>query len=78
MRWNLNQKQDVQGTDAFIFAVRFDYKKMFITLSFDANISTLRKVNARNGGPELSIIKIFDFEKQRRRSSKASCPAFKY
>ncbi len=78
MRWYLDQKQDVRGTDAFIFAIRFDYKKMYITFSFDANISSLRRVSAGNGGPELSIIKVFDYEKQRRRSNKVICPAFRY
>ena len=64
VRWYLDQKQDVRGTDAFILAVRFGYKKMFITFSFDANVSSLRSVSAGNGGPELSIIKIFAYEKQ--------------
>lgn len=71
-------EQDIRGTDAFIAAVRFDYKKTFITFSFDANISSLRRVSAGNGGPELSIIKIFDYEKKRRRSNKIICPAFRY
>ncbi len=78
MRWYMVQQQNARGTDAFIFAIRFDYKKMFITFSFDANISTLRRVSVGNGGPELSIIKIFDYEKQRRRSNKIICPAFRY
>ena len=78
MRWYMDQQQDVRGTDAIILAIRFDYKKMFITFSFDANISTLRKVSAGNGGPELSIIKIFDYGKPRRRSNKVICPAFRY
>lgn len=78
VRWYLDQRQNVRGTDAFIFALRFDYEKMFITISFDANVSTLRSVSAGNGGPEISIVKIFDYEKERRRSRKVICPAFKY
>lgn len=78
MRWYIDQQLDVRGTDAFILAIRFDYKKMFMTFSFDANISSLRRVSAGNGGPELSIIKVFDYEKQRRRSNKVICPAFRY
>jgi len=78
LRWYIDQQQAVRGTDAFILAIRFDYKKLFITFSFDANISTLRKVSAGNGGPELSVIKVFDYEKQRRRSNKVICPAFRY
>lgn len=78
VRWYVDQRQDVRGTDAFIFAIRFDYKKMFITFSFDANVSSLRTVSAGNGGPELSIIKVFDYEKKRRRSQKVICPAFRY
>ena len=71
-------EQDIRGTDAFIAAVRFDYKKTFITFSFDANISSLNRVSAGNGGPEISLIKIFDYEKKRRRSNKIVCPAFRY
>ena len=76
IRWYL--ERDIRGTDAFIFAVRFDYKKTFLTFSFDANISQLRKVSAGNGGPELSIIRIFHYERKRMRSQKVICPAFRY
>ena len=76
IRWYL--EHDIRGTDAFIFAIRYDYKKIFMTFSFDANISSLRRVRAGNGGPELSIIKIFDYKKERRRSNKVICPAFRY
>lgn len=76
MRWYL--EQDIKGIDAFVFALRFDYKKTFITFSFDANVSSLKRVSVGNGGPELSIIQIFDYEKQRRRSNKVICPAFRY
>ncbi|HFC00967.1 MAG TPA: type IX secretion system membrane protein PorP/SprF, partial [Phaeodactylibacter sp.] len=76
IRWYL--EQDIRGTDAFIFAIRFDYKKTYVTFSFDTNVSTLRKVSAGNGGPELSVIKIFSYKKERRRSQKVVCPAFRY
>jgi len=76
LRWYL--ENDVRGKDAFIFAIRLDYKQVFMTLSFDANISSLRRVSAGNGGPELSIIKIFDFGRDYRRSSQIQCPAFSY
>lgn len=71
-------EKDIRGTDAFIMAVRVDYKKMYMTFSFDANISQLKRVSAGNGGPELSVIKIFDYKQDRRRSSKVVCPAFRY
>ena len=76
VRWYL--EADLAGKDAFIVAIRFDINKTFITFSFDANISNLNQVSAGNGGPELSIIKIFDFGKNGRRSSKVQCPAFLY
>lgn len=71
-------ENDLQGVDAFVLAVRFDYKKTYMTFSFDANVSSLRRVSAGNGGPEFSVIQLFAYEKERRRSSKVICPAFKY
>lgn len=76
VRWYL--EQDIRGTDAVILAVRLDYRKTYITFSFDANVSSLRRVSAGNGGPELSVIKIFSYEKERRRNKKVVCPAFRY
>lgn len=76
LRWYW--EKDLKGTDAFILAIRLDYKKTYITFSFDANVSSLKKVSAGNGGPELSVIKIFEYEQKRRRSNKVICPAFRY
>ena len=76
LRWYA--EKDIRGKDAFVFAIRLDYKQVYMTLSFDANISSLRRVSAGNGGPELSIIKIFDFGRDYRRSSQIQCPAFSY
>jgi len=76
VRWYM--ETDIRGTDAMILAVRFDYKRLFMTFSFDANVSSLRRVSAGNGGPELSIVKIFDIERKRKRSQKVLCPAFRY
>jgi len=53
-----------------------DYKKTSFTFSYDFNISTLKRVSAGRGGPELSIIQIIGSEKTRRKSSAIKCPAF--
>lgn len=75
LRWHAARQEF--GTDAVVAAVRMDYKKTFITFSFDINISSLSQVSYGRGGPELSLIKILDFERQRSRSSKrVKCPDF--
>ena len=76
IRWYKVQKN--AGSDAIIGAIRFDYKKTFITFSFDINISSLSKVSYGKGGPELSLIQIMDFSNGQRKSSKVECPAFYY
>jgi len=72
VRWYA--ETDIAGTDAIIAAVRWDYNKMFITFSFDINISTLSRVSTGQGGPELSIVKILDSRKRGKRRTKVECP----
>ncbi len=73
-RWYV--EKDLVGSDAVIASVRLDYQNTLITFSFDINVSTLTRVSSGSGGPELSVIKILDLNRKRRRSSKVKCPAF--
>lgn len=74
LRWYTDQQ--ATGTDAIVAAVRFDHKSTFITFSFDINISTLSRVSQGRGGPELSIVKIFDINRTSKKSVKLRCPDF--
>ena len=73
-RWYM--EHDVFGTDALIAAVRMDIKKLYITFSFDFNISTLRRASYGLGGPEISIIQILPNDSSVIKSQSVQCPAF--
>ncbi|MEO1513576.1 MAG: PorP/SprF family type IX secretion system membrane protein [Bacteroidota bacterium] len=74
LRWHF--ESDFVSTDALIASIRLDYKQLYITFSFDVNISTLREVSYGRGGPELSVVKILDFKRKKRKSTKVKCPDF--
>ena len=74
LRWHF--EKDFSGTDAIVAAVRLDYKQLYITFSFDVNISSLSEVSYGRGGPELSVVKILSFKRKTRKSSKVKCPDF--
>jgi len=69
-------EKDIKGADAIAAAVRLDFENTFITFSFDINVSTYNRASGGRGGPELSVIKILDINRNRRRPSKVRCPAF--
>ncbi|MEL6924132.1 MAG: PorP/SprF family type IX secretion system membrane protein [Bacteroidota bacterium] len=69
-------EKDYRSLDALIVSLGLDYKKTSLTFSYDLNISTLNRVSAGRGGPELSIIHIISSEKTRRKPGKVKCPAF--
>lgn len=73
IRWYL--EKDLAGTDALDLSLRIDYRKTIYTFSFDVNLSKLTRVSYGLGGPELSIIKIIDWKKLKRKKSKVKCPA---
>ena len=60
--------------DALVASVRYDYMNMIYSISFDINISNLAKANSGFGGPELSIIKYFDFNRPERMRTRVKCP----
>ncbi|MCB9318579.1 MAG: PorP/SprF family type IX secretion system membrane protein [Lewinellaceae bacterium] len=74
LRWAINDGKFQR--DALIGALRYDYKDMVFTFSFDMNISDLAKASRTLGGPELSVMKYFDFDRPARKRSKVKCPAF--
>ncbi|MFT4663232.1 MAG: type IX secretion system PorP/SprF family membrane protein [Gammaproteobacteria bacterium] len=73
LRWSM--AQDYLATDAIIAALRFDYKKTFVSLTYDVNISTLTRASSGAGGPEFSVIHIID-DWGSRRPTKVRCPDF--
>jgi len=76
LRWHA--AKNYTGTDAIVAAIRLDYKRTFMTFTFDVNISSLTKVSYGAGGPEFSIIQLIDFRDENRRPTKVECPAFIY
>ena len=70
MRWY--SEINLKGADALITSVRMDMNGMFVTLSYDANISSLRAASKGQGGVELSVVKIIDHKTIAKR--KISCP----
>jgi type IX secretion system PorP/SprF family membrane protein len=76
MRWYA--EKGYIGKDAFIGAVRIDYKNTFMTFTFDVNISSLSNVTYGAGGPEFSIIQLVDFRNDRLQPRKVECPALSY
>ncbi len=76
VRWHA--ERDIAGTDAIVAAVRVDYKKTYLTFTFDINVSSLTRVSYGSGGPEFSIVQILDFNNRSRRPVKVQCPAFSY
>ena len=69
---------DVAGIDSWITAVRLDYQSLSFTVSFDTNISSLSRASLGQGGHEISVVKIFDWEKKRVKDPKLKCPALAF
>lgn len=72
IRWYA--EKDIAGTDAFIAAVKMDFKKTYITFSYDFNLSTLTRASYGRGGPEFSVVKVL--EGVRKSPTKVQCPDF--
>ncbi len=70
MRWY--SEINLAGADALITSVRMDMNGMFVTLSYDANISSLRVASQGQGGVELSVVKVISHKTIQKR--KISCP----
>lgn len=73
-RWS--NKAGSFDRDAIIGSIRYDYKDFIFSFSFDMNISSLSKASRFLGGPELSMIKLFDFYRPERRRTRVKCPEF--
>ena len=76
LRWHAENR--AIGTDAVVAAVRFDYKKTYLTFTFDINISSLTRVSYGSGGPEFSIVQVLESKNRYRRPAKVKCPAFSH
>ncbi len=71
MRWYA--ELDLAGTDAFIAAMRIDWKNNSFTLSYDLNLSTLTVSSYANGGVELSVMKLLSWQKKAK-NYRLKCP----
>ena len=71
MRWYA--ELDLAGTDAFIAAMRIDWKNNSFTLSYDLNLSTLTVASYANGGVELSVMKLLSWQKKAK-NYRLKCP----
>ena len=74
MRWS--NKSGEFNRDAVIGSVRYDYKGFIFSFSFDMNVSSLSRASRFLGGPELSLIRLFDFYRPERRRTRVKCPDF--
>ena len=74
LRWYM--ERDVAGVDAAIFSFRFDRGNTSYTLSYDANISSLRRASHMRGGVELSVIHVLDLGGALVKDTRVKCPAF--
>ncbi|MEL7020368.1 MAG: PorP/SprF family type IX secretion system membrane protein [Bacteroidota bacterium] len=83
IRWYIDLDGSV-GSDALIGVLRYNFGPMFISFSYDINISNLARVSFGRGGPEFSVIYMVggDFKrdngsgKRKKRSGAMSCPHF--
>ena len=73
-RWS--NKSGEFNRDAIIGSIRYDYKDYIASFSFDINVSSLSRASRFLGGPELSLIKLFDFDRPERRRTRVKCPDF--
>lgn len=73
LRWYV--EKDIAGVDALDLSFRYDHNQTIITISFDMNISTLKRASNGFGGPEFSIIQIIGSKKTRFKSNRVKCPA---
>ncbi len=65
-RWN----------DAFIPAVKIDYKQYTMGFSYDINISELRTASKYQGGPEISFLYVGAFSDSQKDNYQNVCPRF--
>ena len=68
-------ENDTMGADALVASIRIDYKDLFITFSYDLNLSKLHRISFGRGGPEFSVIKIIDNPRTKRRVGRVKCPS---
>lgn len=83
LRWFVELDGTI-GSDAFIGVIRYNFGPLFLSFSYDFNVSTLARVSYGRGGPELSIVYMVggDYRKanasgkRKKRKGAMSCPHF--
>lgn len=68
-------EKDVGGVDALVGSIKYEYRKLSISISYDFNISSYTLASGGRGGLELSLIRIFDWPRTKKKSRKVKCPA---
>ena len=67
-------EKDVQGVDAIVASVKYEYRKLSISISYDINISSYTLASGGRGGLEFSVIRIFDWDRPKKKRHKVICP----
>lgn len=72
LRSHLNNGE--AGLDAIVASLKYEYRKLSLSISYDINISSYRLASGGRGGLELSLIRIFDWQRSKRKNRKVRCP----
>ncbi len=67
-------EKDIQGIDAIVASMKYEYRQLSIAISYDINLSKYRLASGGRGGLEFSIIRIFDWQRSKRKNAKVKCP----
>lgn len=67
-------ENDKAGIDAFVASMKYEYRKLSLAISYDVNISSYRLASLGRGGIELSLIRVFDWQRPKKKSRKVKCP----
>lgn len=83
LRWYVDLDGSI-GSDALIGVMRYNFGPLFLSFSYDINVSNLARVSFGRGGPEFSVIYMVggDYKKpdgsgkKKKRGGAMSCPHF--
>lgn len=72
--WLRSQVKNGAGIDALVTSIKYEYRRLSLAISYDLNISSYRLASGGRGGLELSVVRIFDWERPKRKNRKVKCP----
>lgn len=67
-------ESDIAGVDAIVASIKYEYRKLSIAISYDINISSYTAASGGRGGLEFSVIRVFDWDRPKRKKHKVKCP----